>query len=133
MNILLKLKNKIRFKYNYSNRIKNKSNNFGHYFFIITIPGLLVIFLKYYSTLVKKKEYERRMKRKKREGTFIIQSFNYLDGNEEDSLFFKKENVVDIERWPFSHEQLYTVDERSKVIKDLNKLIDKLTKIENEL
>ena len=58
------------------------------------------------------KESERRRERKRREGTFLLQMFEFYSDDNKNPLISTEEEIIDIERWSTSHEQQYTSEQR---------------------
>ena len=87
-----------------------------------SISGNLIVCLLFSSLLplkmlqVRKKNYlkesERRRERKRREGTFLLQMFEFYSDDNKNPLISTEEEIIDIERWSTSHEQQYTSEQR---------------------
>jgi biopolymer transport protein ExbB/TolQ len=82
---------------------------------VLCCSSILPLYMKRIQKQVYNKESNRRKERKRREGTFLLQLFDYYSDNPKDSLLEIDEFHIDIERWSESHEQQYTSEKRKKL------------------
>jgi biopolymer transport protein ExbB/TolQ len=97
-------------------KLPTKSHSFSfQILLLLCCSSVLPLYMRHVRKQVYNKESNRRKERKRREGTFLLQLFDFYSDNPKDSLLEIDEFHIDIERWSESHEQQYTSEKRKRL------------------